>query len=222
MSLTNKQYHHGDLKVAILEHAAQTIATEGLEALSLRAIARDLGVSHGAPNRHFKNKAQLLAVLATSGWQQITAATLQAIETTEPQDPSARLNAMGRGFLKWALEHPSLFQTITHPDVGRYADANLKAAQEAFRSEIKMAVEARQVAGRHADTDLLALMLYTNAVPFGAAMILSNPFLSDPLLAATPTGLDREQLINKVIDLVVPLDSSPTHLSQPSLSSGSH
>ena len=65
-------------------------------------------------------------------------------------------------------------------------------------------------------------MLYTNAVPFGAAMILSNPFLSDPLLAATPTGLDREQLINKVIDLVVPLDSSPTHLSQPSLSSGSH
>ena len=222
MSLTNKQYHHGDLKVAILEHAAQTIAAEGLEALSLRAIARDLGVSHGAPNRHFKNKAQLLAVLATSGWQQITAATLQAIETAEPQDPSARLNAMGRGFLKWALEHPSLFQTITHPDVGRYADADLKAAQEAFRSEIKMAVEASQVAGRHADTDLLALMLYTNAVPFGAAMILSNPFLSDPLLAATPTGLDREQLINKVIDLVVPLDSSPTHLSQPSLSSGSH
>ena len=44
MSLTSKQYHHGDLKAAILERAAQIIATEGLEALSLRAIARDLGV----------------------------------------------------------------------------------------------------------------------------------------------------------------------------------
>ena len=217
MSLTSKQYHHGDLKAAILERAAHIIATEGLEALSLRAIARDLGVSHGAPNRHFNNKAQLLTALATSGWQQITAATLQAAETKESLNPSARLNAMGRGFLKWALAHPSLFQTITHPDVGRYADANLKAAQEIFRAEIESAVEASQATGRQAHTDLLALTLYTNAVPFGAAMILSNP-----LLSTTSPGLDRQKLINDVIDLVVPLDPSPKRRSQPSPSSGSH
>ena len=122
MSLTSKQYHHGDLKAAVLDRAAEIIATDGLEALSLRGIARDLGVSHGAPNRHFSNKAELLANLAANGWHKITTATLEAAEAGAAQHPSARLNAMGRGFLSWALQNPSLFQTITHPDVGRHAD----------------------------------------------------------------------------------------------------
>ena len=55
-----RSYHHGNLAASILERAAEIIDEEGIEALTLRGIARDLGVSHGAPNRHFKNKACLL------------------------------------------------------------------------------------------------------------------------------------------------------------------
>ena len=205
MSLTSKQYHHGDLKAAVLDRAAEIIATDGLEALSLRGIARDLGVSHGAPNRHLRNKAELLANLAANGWHKITTATLEAAEAGAAQHPSARLNAMGRGFLSWALQNPSLFQTITHPDVWRHADSALRAAQEDFRATIRQAIEAAQGAGRHPDVNRSALLLYTNAVAFGAAMLMANPQLS-PMT----DHMDLNSLINTVIDMAVPVDSNGT------------
>ena len=64
------------------ERAAEIIDEEGIEALTLRGIARDLGVSHGAPNRHFQNKAALLAALAADGWLKARDATLNAAENT--------------------------------------------------------------------------------------------------------------------------------------------
>ena len=61
-------YHHGNLRDEILTRAAEIVGEDGIEALSLRRIARDLGVSHGAPNRHFKTKAELLAELGAEAW----------------------------------------------------------------------------------------------------------------------------------------------------------
>ena len=107
-----KQYHHGNLAQDILIRAAEVFADEGIEALSLRGVARDLGVSHGAPNRHFRNKAALLSALATEGWRQIQEATLGAADATGSDDPHVRLNAMGRGFLSWAIDNRALFKTI--------------------------------------------------------------------------------------------------------------
>ena len=60
-------YHHGNLSEAILIEAAEIIDKEGIEALSLRGIARAIGVSHSAPNRHFANKKALLEALASKG-----------------------------------------------------------------------------------------------------------------------------------------------------------
>ena len=62
-------YHHGNLRQALLERAAQVIAESGVEALSLRALARDLGVSHAAPSRHFPDRRALLGELAKDGFR---------------------------------------------------------------------------------------------------------------------------------------------------------
>jgi AcrR family transcriptional regulator len=196
-----KHYHHGDLKAAILKRAAEVIEAQGIEALTLRGIARDLSVSHGAPNRHFKTKSDLLAALATDGWEQITRATLRAAEHVQPQTPRHRLNAMGRGFLSWALTNKSAFIAVTHPDVERHADAALKQAIQAFQVTIREAVMAAQQVGRNADTNLAALTLFTNSVPFGAAMLILNPW-------SKPVGesADMEKLIGNIIDLVVPIE----------------
>ncbi len=196
-------YHHGNLPAQILSRAADIVDTQGLDALTLRGIARDLGVSHGAPNRHFKNKAALLAALATDGWLKVRAATLDAAEAVDNDDPRVRLNAMGRGFLRWALSNRALFRTILHPDVTRFADAKLNEAMREFTDSVRVEVEAAQAAGRHQDVPLPLLSLYTNAVPMGAAMLLINPLLSSdhPEL----DHYDQEQLIEAVIELVVPL-----------------
>ena len=96
-------YHHGDLRQALLDRAAVVIQSKGIEALSLRGLARDLGVSHGAPNRHFKNKNHLLTAMATDGYTRLKEATLTAAGPIT-DDPWIRLNAMGQGYLHWALD----------------------------------------------------------------------------------------------------------------------
>lgn len=196
-----RPYHHGDLRAAILERAAEIIGEEGIEALSLRGIARDLGVSHGAPNRHFPTRADLLATLAAEGWQQIRAATLGAAEACGTDNPNIRLNAMGRGFLRWAMEHPALFRAIYHPDVARFADDTLRAAVETFKASVREEVARTQATGRYPEVPLTTLTLFTNSVPFGVATMML-----DPILGTDIGEKEREAFIEQVINLVVPID----------------
>lgn len=197
-----KAYHHGNLRAGILQRAAEVIAAEGIEALSLRGIARDLGVSHSAPNRHFKNKAALLSALAATGWLQVRDATLNAAEETGNDDPLVRLNAMGRGYMRWALQHRSLFRSLHHPDVNRFATDELKDAISGFAETVREAVKKTQEAGRHPDVPLDVLSLFTNAVPMGATTVLLEP-LGESSMNLSPE--DEEALIEQVINLVVPL-----------------
>ena len=206
MSEDLKPYHHGNLAEVILHRAAEIIDQEGIEALTLRGIARDLGVSHAAPNRHFKNKAALLSALATEGWLQVRDATLAAADATGSDDPHVRLNAMGRGYLRWALNNRALFRAILHPDVNRQASAELRSAIEQFTLTVRKQTEATQRDGRHADVPLSVLSIFTNAVPVGAAVLLI-----DSLLGPAPgSELDQEVLIEQVINLVVPLPGDGT------------
>ncbi len=194
-------YHHGDLRAAVLKRAAEVIEAEGIEAMSLRRIARDLGVSHGAPNRHFKTKADLLAALATDAWLKMQAATIEAAETCGSPDPRIQLHAMGCAYMRWALNNRSLFAATMHPDVSRFADDTLREAIQNFRDVVQDVVVRAQAGGRHPGKDPLLLTLYTNSVPFGASVLLS-----DPLLATNMADHELEHIIKEIIDLVVPLD----------------
>lgn len=198
-SSSAKQYHHGDLRVAILERATEVIEQDGIEALSLRAIARDLGVSHAAPNRHFRTKADLLTALARLGWEQITEVTLEAAEQASPQDAHHRLNAMGQGFLKFALRNRSLFAAVTHPDVERHVDDELRQAINEFRETVRAEVVAAQGEGRLANVHPTIATLYTNSVPFGLAMSLK-----DELMSPNMPDEDIDDLVASLIELVVP------------------
>lgn len=199
MSKTHKQYHHGDLKAAILVRASEIIEEEGIEALSLRGIARDLGVSHGAPNRHFKTKTHLLSALATDAWDHMSKATRIAAENEVSEDPRDKLNAMGRGFLTWALQNRAIYIAVTHPDVERYRDQALLDAIEAFQSTVRNAVAMAQSAGRQPDVDTTLLALFTISVPFGLAGILL-----DPSKSMGASEWEQEELVARLIDLVVP------------------
>jgi AcrR family transcriptional regulator len=199
-ALEPKPYHHGDLREAVLARAAEIVGEQGIEALSLRAIARDLGVSHGAPNRHFRNKAELLATLATDAWYAARSAVLSAAEQTASGDPHVRLNAMGRGYLRWALANPAQFAALQHPDVARYADGALGQAQQEYEQLIYDVVVETQADGRHPEVDPNLLALYTFSVPFGVAGLLQTA-----RVMSRAKDLDREELIAGVIELVVPI-----------------
>ncbi len=193
-------YHHGALRDALLTRAAEVIEQSGIEALTLRGLARDLGVSHGAPNRHFRNKDELLAELAALAYEQMREATLGAAEATGDDDPWVRLNAMGRGYLKWALTNRALFAAAFHPDVSRFVTPTLSERMHEFQAAVRQACNNAQAAGRHRGVDPGVLALYTNAVPFGAASLLTHK-----VFAAEVEGRDIDELVADVIELVVPL-----------------
>ena len=201
ISVQEKQYHHGNLAASILQRAAEVINEEGIEALTLRGIARDLGVSHGAPNRHFKNKAALLSALATDGWLRMRDATLDAADDTGSDNAHIRLNAMGRGYLRWALSNRSLYRTLYHPDVNRYASRELIEAVDRFSAVVREAVEQTQKEGRHPDVPLSVLTLFTNAVPTGTALMMTDTLLHHEVESED----ELEALIEQIVNLVVPL-----------------
>ncbi|WP_244967373.1 TetR/AcrR family transcriptional regulator [Streptomyces cacaoi] len=132
-----RSYHHGDLRAALQQSALQLLDAEGVDALSLRAVARHAGVSPNAPYRHYRDKDALLAALAAHGFTELAARLTDAV--AHPAAPGAdgadraelaeTTAAMARATVHYALEHPGLFHLmfghpcIGHPEVVSASDA---------------------------------------------------------------------------------------------------
>ena len=72
--MTDKTYHHGNLAAELLQAAERELVLNGIEAFSLRAVAKRAGVSHGAPAYHFKSARGLLTALAATGYERLVEA----------------------------------------------------------------------------------------------------------------------------------------------------
>ena len=90
--MDSRAYHHGDLRAALLTEAQSTLRTRGLDGLSLRELARAVGVSHAAPRRHFADKAALLEALVADGFRRLGVALEVASEAEHREfgDPAHR------------------------------------------------------------------------------------------------------------------------------------
>ena len=119
-------YHHGALRPVLLQAAELILAAEGLEGLSLRAIARSAGVSHAAPAHHFGDLRGLLTALAAIGFQRFAGSLAAAAGSAA--DP---LRAIGRAYVHFARDQPALFLLMFHNDVLDGDDADLQAAAAA-------------------------------------------------------------------------------------------
>ena len=105
------KYHHGDLRRAILECACQHLRHDGADSLSLRAIAREIGVSATAPYRHFESKNALFAGIATLGLE-ILESKLEEVRGITPEDPFDNLIKMGVVYLQFARKHSEKYQLM--------------------------------------------------------------------------------------------------------------
>ena len=103
-------YHHGDLADVMMRLAVSHIAAQGTEKLSLRALAREAGVSQSAPYRHFPTKRCLLAAVATQGFNILHQKMLEAI--AEEPSAAARFIAMGVAYVEFALAHPTHYHLM--------------------------------------------------------------------------------------------------------------
>ena len=105
-----ENYHHGDLPQTLMALALSHIKDHGTEKLSLRALAREAGVSPTAPYKHFPSKQCLLAALATQGFVNLGKATRTAIESTNSLED--RVVAMGMAYIQFAQDNPTAYHLM--------------------------------------------------------------------------------------------------------------
>ena len=190
-------YHHGNLREALLERAAEVIAERGIEALSLRALARDLGVSHAAPSAHFADRRALLCELAKEGFRRSVEAMHAGAAAAGP-DPVARYRALGRSYVQFARDNPSCFRAINHPEVQAHGDDALREARAAWVTTLREGVEAAQASGWHPEVDAGTLLAFSCAAAMGTAQLLSGSSWSSAFEVE-----DVDALADSVLDLVV-------------------
>ena len=107
-------YHHGNLREALVDAAADAVGDRGPDGLVLRDLARRVGVSHNAAYRHFANRDELVAEVAGRVMQQLVETMERRLGTVRTTDPvlraRRRLAEVGRGYVEFALAEPGLMR----------------------------------------------------------------------------------------------------------------
>ena len=114
-----RPYHHGDLSRALVDAARRILEKDGPAALSLRAVAREAGVSPAAPYHHFKDKGELLEAVAHEGWVALDAALTDA--RAKAADSHERMTGLGVAYVCFARDNPALYRVMY--DCSRDKDA---------------------------------------------------------------------------------------------------
>ena len=165
------QYHHGDLRRALLEEAVRTIQTHGVETLTLRTVGERLGVSRTALYRHFADKPALLAAVGREGFRMLRLALTEAWE----QHGRGRdgFEAMGIAYVRFAVDHPSHYRVM----FGGFIEscekdaAFIEEATAAFQVLVDSLLEQQQAdLVRNDDPLLLARMIWS--LVHGIAMLV--------------------------------------------------
>jgi len=125
------QYHHGDLRRALLQAAVRTIQKQGVHALTLRAVGEELGVSRSALYRHFEDKAALLVAVAHEGFRLLRVELEGAWELGGKG--RAGFEAMGEAYVRFAMAHPSHYRVMFGSGLER-AGAHAELTEEGTRA----------------------------------------------------------------------------------------
>ena len=121
--MTGRPYHHGDLPAALLARAEKTLRERGTSALSLRELAREIGVSPAAPSRHFQSKQALLDALALTGFERLAEA-IAASQEGAGETFASRLDAAARAYVGFAVANAALLDlmfSVKHTPEGSQA-----------------------------------------------------------------------------------------------------
>jgi AcrR family transcriptional regulator len=103
---TERSYHHGNLRSELLSRAWDVVDTTGVDDLSLRQLARDSGVSHGASSRHFRDKQALLDALAIEGFRRLNTSLADAASAAGTY--AERFRTVGDAYVAFAVAHPAM------------------------------------------------------------------------------------------------------------------
>ncbi|MDR6988196.1 AcrR family transcriptional regulator [Paenarthrobacter nitroguajacolicus] len=188
--MTVQPYHHGNLREALLERAMETIEEVGVDGLSLRQLARDVNVSHGAPAKHFRDKQALIDALALAGFESMNGLIRAA--SASDGDLRDRFVSVGKAYVDFAVAHPALltvmYSTKHHPDSSTELRSTGEQGILVAQAMIIEAQEAGIIAA--GDPQTLAMVCFVSL--HGAALLAAGKHLDgatveDVVIATTDT-----------------------------------
>jgi AcrR family transcriptional regulator len=177
MTTAARPYHHGNLREALLSAGERALEAGGAAHLSLRELAREVGVSHAAPRRHFADKQALLDALALAGFERLGAALDAAAVGGEGF--AASLLALARAYVAFATEHPALIALMFTAKHEAGAPPELLAAGERAFAPALQAVADGQASGAVVAGDAEQLAKIAFALLQGLVAIAGNGMLDD-------------------------------------------
>jgi len=186
--MTRTRYHHGDLRRALIDAAVALLAQTGPADLSLRAVARQVGVSHAAPAHHFGDKGGLLTAIAEQGHR------ILVRELREAWEHSQSFLEVGVAYVRFAVNHRAHFEVMFRPELLRQDDRALSEARAASAEMLFGPVGS--VAAISTDEDRLRSGIAAWALVHGVAELWLNGNLPPGL------GSDPEEITRSVARLL--------------------
>ncbi|WP_300160966.1 TetR/AcrR family transcriptional regulator [Solidesulfovibrio sp.] len=164
---SNPEYHHGNLRQALLDAGEKLLESVGVDGLTLRGLARETGVSHAAPYRHFADKADLLAALAARGFDRLARA-LVATAGEHAGDPRGEYLASCRRYIELGRKHPAMYRLMFgQPQPGVGDQPELAAAGQAAFDALTAAMRRGVAAGLYRDASIETLAMAVWALVHG-------------------------------------------------------
>jgi AcrR family transcriptional regulator len=205
-SEVTRRYHHGTLRETMLQAAEAVLRHEGLHGLTLRAIAREAGVSHTASQHHFGDMAGVLSELAAIGHQRL-AASMEGSAAGVTQEVERRI-AIARGYIDFALANPDLFRLMfrnelldaTRPSLVDARQRSARCLAGVFEAQ---AHDGDHPAGTNAFGQLRADQTIAMAAAWGCVHGLASLLIDgdlNGLAASSGAFADPRALVEAVID----------------------
>lgn len=185
---TERPYHHGNLRSALLAAAERTVRERGVEDLSLRQLARETGVSHGAPRRHFPDRQALLDALAETGFERL-GAELQAAADRAGDEFQPRLEATATAYIRFATANPALLD-LMFASKHRATEPSLHEAMErAFSVMMDLIVQGQTIGWlQPGDPERVGLVLFSTIQGI-AALLTAGMITPDQLSGLTTDAI---------------------------------
>jgi AcrR family transcriptional regulator len=175
-----RPYHHGNLRTALLAQAERTVRERGVTELSLRELARDVGVSHAAPRRHFQDRQALLDALAVAGFDRLGAELRTAMESAG-ESFQERLQATAAAYIHFAVEDAELLDLMFTGKHRESADMLVEAADRAFAVLFELITQGQaEGALEPGDPRRVGLVLFATVQGL-AALVTSSIVAADQL-----------------------------------------
>jgi len=195
-------YHHGALREALLLAAEQVLERDGLAGLTLRAVAREAGVSHAAPKHHFGDLTGLVSELAAIGFRQFGAAMAACDAASSPLE---RLVARPKAYVAYAQAHPGMYSLMFRTERLDLSRPSLREAAETSFASLANAIGAMRrepISGDLLTLDQAAAIALAWSMVHGFTMLLLEGRISG-ILHRLPQGTTAEQLLEAMLKAIV-------------------